>query len=306
MGGKDISTPLVAAPPSLPNSGSSSASKPTSWAPKPCSRDCLTSMARRGVVAAEHDHVDLGLLHLVDQRGEVLVGVVVGLVHGRLDAALRQRLHGLVGDALAVGRLVVEDRDLGVLVVLDDVGPDRRALHVVAAAGAEHRGVALGGRVVGQLDVGRGRRDLQDLGFLVDVRRRDRAARAVVAGHEDDLVGDHLVGDGRRLLGIAGIVADLQHELLAVHAAGGVDVLDRHLGAALHLLAEGGILAGHRPDRGDLDLRKSRCRRRRWQPRQACRKSLFMQGLPWFPSTTVEICVELSAAPPSPASLCAR
>ena len=194
-----------------------------------------------------------------------------------------QRLVGLVGDALAVGRLVVEHRDLGVLVVLDDVGADRRALHVVAAAGAEHRGVALGGRVVGQLDVGRGRGDLQDLGFLVDVRRRDRAARAVVAGHEDDLVGDQLVGDGGRLLGIAGIVADLQHELLAVHAAGGVDVLDRHLRAALHLLAEGGILAGHRPDRRDLDLRKSRCGREATAATASVPKSLFMSGLPWFP-----------------------
>ena len=175
----------------------------------------------------------LRLLHLVDERGEVLVGVVVGLVHGLLQAALVEGLLGLVGHALAVGRLVVKDRDLGVLVVLQDVGADRGALHVVTAAGAEHRGVALGGGIVGQLGVGRSRRDLQDLAFLVDVRRRDRRARAEMAGHEHDLVGHHLVGDRGRLLGIAGIVADQQLELLAVHAARRVDLLDRHGGAAL-------------------------------------------------------------------------
>ena len=200
----------------------------------------------------------LRLLHLVDQRGEVLVGVVVGLVHRLAQAALVQRLLGLVRHAFAVGRLVVKDRDLRVLLVLEDVGADGRTLHVVAAAGAEHGGVALGGGIVGQLDVGRSRRDLQDLGFLVDVRGRDRAARAVVAGHEHDLVRHHLVGDRGRLLGIAGIVADLQLELLAVDAAGGVDVGHRHLGALAHLLAEGRILAGHRSDGGDLDLREGR------------------------------------------------
>jgi hypothetical protein len=44
-------------------------------------------------------------------------------------------------------------------------------------------------------------------------------------------------------------------------AAGGVDVGHRHLGALAQLLAERGVLAGHRPDRGDLDLREGRRRR---------------------------------------------
>ena len=64
----------------------------------------------------------------------------------------------------------------------------------------------------------------------------------------------HLVGDRDRLLRIAGVVADLEHQLLAEHAALGVDVLDRHLGAALHLLAESGVLTGHRTGGGDHDV----------------------------------------------------
>ena len=193
----------------------------------------------------------LRLLHLVDERGEVLVGVVVGLVHRLAQAALVEGLLGLVGHAFAVGRLVVKDRDLGVLVMLQDVVADGDALHVVTAAGAEHRGVALGRRVVGELRIGRGRRDLQDLAFLVDVRCRDRRAGAEMAGHEDDLVRHHLVGDCRRLLGIAGVVADQELELLAVDAAGGVDLLDRHGRAAAKLLAERGVLrrSSDRPSR---------------------------------------------------------
>jgi hypothetical protein len=70
-------------------------------------------------------------------------------------------------------------------------------------------------------------------------------------GYECDPGVDHLVGHRDRLLGIAGVVADLEHQLLAEDAAGLVEVLDRHLGATLHLLAEGGILAGHGPGRGD-------------------------------------------------------
>src|SRR3546814_1086675 len=53
--------------------------------------------------------------------------------------------------------------------------------------------------------------------------------------------------------GIAGVVADLQNELFAEHAAGGVEVRDGHLGTALHLLAEGGVLAGHRAGGGDRE-----------------------------------------------------
>ena len=75
-----------------------------------------------------------------------------------------------------------------------------------------------------------------------------------MAGDEDDALGDEDVGDGDRLLGIALVVADAEGEVLARDAALGVDVLDRLLGAALHLLAEGRIFARHRAGRGDVDV----------------------------------------------------
>ena len=73
-------------------------------------------------------------------------------------------------------------------------------------------------------------------------------------GDKDDLLADHVVGRRDRLLRIASVVGDDQVELLAEHAALGVDVGDRHLGAALHLLAERGIRAGDRPDHRDRDV----------------------------------------------------
>ena len=144
----------------------------------------------------------------------------------------------------------MEDRDLAADVVVDHVVGGEDALLVVAAAGAEDVVEAL----LGQLRVGRGGRDLQDALLVVDLRGRDRRAGAEVPGHEHHALVDHLVGDRDRLLGIAGVVADPEHELLAEHAAGLVEVLDRLLGALLHLLAEDRVLAGHRAGGGDHDV----------------------------------------------------
>jgi hypothetical protein len=71
---------------------------------------------------------------------------------------------------------------------------------------------------------------------------------------EFDVVVGHLVGDVEGLLGVAGVVADRELELAAQHPALGVDILHRHLGAALHLLAEGGVLPGDRPDHRHVEV----------------------------------------------------
>ncbi len=82
---------------------------------------------------------------------------------------------------------------------------------------------------------------------------------------EHHAVIGELVGHRHRLFRVAGVVAHLELQLLAKDAAGGIDVIDRLLGAQLHLRAERGVLAGDRAGGGDLDLR---LRGRRGQ--QAC------------------------------------
>jgi len=85
-----------------------------------------------------------------------------------------------------------------------------------------------------------------------------------VSGDERNLGAGEFLGDGARLLRIAGVVTDLQRELLAEHAAGGVDVGDRLFGAVLHLAAECGFAARHRACDGDVDvLGKRACRQRK-------------------------------------------
>ena len=81
-----------------------------------------------------------------------------------------------------------------------------------------------------------------------------------MADDERDAVADELVGDRDALLGIGDVVADLDRDLLAVDAAGCVDVLDRLLDAVLELRTEGRVGPGDRT--GDAELhRRHRPRR---------------------------------------------
>ena len=74
-----------------------------------------------GVQAAPVDDVGAGCLDLGDERREVLLAGVDALVEDFLHAACVHRLLGLVGEALAVGRLVVDDGDLLALELVGDV-----------------------------------------------------------------------------------------------------------------------------------------------------------------------------------------
>src|SRR5690349_11980193 len=60
-----------------------------------------------------------------------------------------------------------------------------------------------------------------------------------------------LLATATALLGVAGVIADHHLELLAEHAAFGVELLDDVLAAPLHLVAEDGVGAGHRTVDGD-------------------------------------------------------
>jgi len=72
-----------------------------------------------------------------------------------------------------------------------------------------------------------------------------------MSGDEHHIALGHLVGDGHRLLRIAGIVADREVQLLAEHSARSVDVFDGQFAAVLHLGAESGIFTRNWADHGD-------------------------------------------------------
>ncbi len=75
-----------------------------------------------------------------------------------------------------------------------------------------------------------------------------------MADNELDAIGDELVGDRNALLRVGDVVADRQHDLLAVDAASRVDVSGRHFGALLELSAKSGVRAGHRTGDADQDV----------------------------------------------------
>ncbi len=228
------------------------------------------------MVTAHVHQVDVLALHARNDRGEVLVALVVGLEHLFGEAGLVERLLGLVGEALAVGGLVVEDRDVLALVEFRDVvGGDETLLIVAAADTRDVPELALG-----EQRIGRGRCDLQHVAVGIGFRRRDRRRRAVVARDERDFGAGEFLRNGARLLGIAGIVADFKRKLLAEQATARIDILNRLFGAVLHLAAERGFAAGHRPRHRDRDVLRKRCRgqRKRRAYCQADKLQRFHEG----------------------------
>ena len=136
-GPKVFSVPSTASPAIEASSFDTMPSPETSVAFRPWSAELADDQAGFGVQAAPVDDRDAGFLHLGDQRREVLVADVDAFIHDFGDAGGVHRLLGFVGKALAVRGLVVDDRDLGVLELLREIGAGNRALLVVAAAGAE-------------------------------------------------------------------------------------------------------------------------------------------------------------------------
>ena len=158
-----------------------------------------------GVIAADVDEIDFGLLHLGDECRVVLFAGRVRLFEGRFHARLFEVHLGLVGETLAIGRLVVDDGDLGVGEILDDVGRSHFALLVITTADAED---AVTRALVGEVRIGRRRGDLDDLLVGINLAGRDRRARTEVARNEGDALGCERVGHGDGLLGVAGVVTD--------------------------------------------------------------------------------------------------
>ncbi len=97
------------------------------------------------MVAAVVDEVDVVLLELLDDRGEVLVTGVQAFEHGNLGAFAFKGLLDCGSDAFTVLLLVVQDGDHLRLDVVGDVVAGSRALGAVQADGAEDQLVTTGG-----------------------------------------------------------------------------------------------------------------------------------------------------------------
>ena len=187
-----------------------------------------------GVIAADIENIDRIALQLADQSGIILFPGSIGFVENFLDAPLVQGLAGFVGQALAIGGLVVNHRDiLARHLVGQEIARDG-ALLIVPATDPEN----IGQIALGKFRIGRRRRDLQDVFFGINIRRRNGRSRTEMSGDEFYALAGEPVGHGDRLFRITGVIADFELELLPQHPAGGVDILDRHFRAAPHLFAE--------------------------------------------------------------------
>jgi hypothetical protein len=231
------------------------------------------------VQPAPIDEVGVGRLDLGDQGREVLVVLVDTFKQRFLETFAVDGLARLLGQTLAIGRLVVHDRDLLALEIFDDVIARDRALLVVATAGAEDvPHVALG-----DLGIGGRRRNLEDAVLLIDLGGGNGDARVEMADDEFHAVADKLVGHRHAFLRVGAVVTDVELDLLSENAAGGVDILDRLLDAVLELRAEGGAAAGERAADAELDLRRSGVGGGKGKTEgEAKRKPWFHRGYLWM------------------------
>ena len=207
------------------------------------------------MITADVDEIDIVALQARDDRVKILVALVVGFEHLFGKAGLVERLLGFVGEAFAVGGLVVENGDVLAFEIFHDVSGGDQALLVIAAADPGD----VPELAFGEQGIGGGRRNLQHVAVGIGFRRRDRRRRAEMARDERDFRAGQLFRHRPGLLGIAGIIADFQGELLLEHPARGVDVGDELIGTVLHLSAECGFAARHRAGHGDGNVLRKRC-----------------------------------------------
>src|SRR5262249_7896172 len=102
-------------------------------------------------------------LDLGHQRGKILFAGVDAFIENFLYPTFIDRFLGFVGEAFAVGRLVVNDRDFLALEMFRDVFAGNLSLLIVAAANAED----VPQLAFGHGRIGRGRRNLQDTILLI-------------------------------------------------------------------------------------------------------------------------------------------
>ena len=199
-----------------------------------------------------HHEVGLGRLDLADGRAELVDGQREELLAHHLAAGVLDRLLDPLGGDLAV--IVVRGHDVDRLApALHRLAREQVDIAARRGAGGEEVAVAHPAFVVGVVEVER----LE----LVQDRPDDlaRGAGQPALDHRHLVAQHHLPGVlvvGLHLrLGIVGL--DL--ELLAENAAGGVDLVDGHLGAGPLVLPEELQIAGKIVDRAALDGVGGRC-----------------------------------------------
>ena len=208
--------------------------------------------AALGVHAAVEDRVGPLRLDGSQDGGEISRLVVRVLLVDDLHAAGQRRLLEHFGNALAIGRAVVDDRDLLELQIVGGVEREPSTQCVVVRDDA----IDVLEPLLRQLRV-RGRAgDHRKAAIVVDLRRRDRGAGVQVTDHAVDLGVAQLGGHGRALLRVRRVVFGHQLELdllAADHDALGVEILDRHAGADRVVLAIVRLPARHGRNVADLD-----------------------------------------------------
>src|SRR5262245_36145156 len=206
--------------------------------------------------------VGIGRLDLGYECGEVLVVLVDALKEHLLETLGVEVLARLLGETLAIGRLVVHDGDFLALEILEDVIGCDGALLIVAPTGAEDvPEIALGHRWIG------GRRgDHEHAVFLVHLGGRNGDAGIEVANDEFHTIADELVGDRDAFFRVRAIVADEYLDFLTEDAALSIDVLDRLLDAVLELGTEGRAAASDRSGNPQFHLRRSALRESEAEP----------------------------------------
>src|SRR5712692_7323935 len=114
-----------------------------------------------------------------------------------------------------------------------------------------------------------------------------------MADDEFHAVAHELVGNRHAFLRIGAIVADEDLDFLPENAAGGVDVLDRLLGAVLELRAERGASAGDRAGDPQLDLRRSRICESKAKTEGEAEREPFFHGVYLWMETVGGVCASL-------------
>ena len=136
------------------------------------------------------------------RTGELIARCMVETGTSSYYTALGEAPQRLVGDALAVRLTVVDDRDVLPTPVISQVVAYQGGLERVAAAYPKHICESL----LGQRGVARVRRDHQHSRLGIDLRRRDRRARAEVSDDSGHPRLHEFFGRGDRLLWIAVII----------------------------------------------------------------------------------------------------